>query len=159
MRKSLCSLLLLGGLTLSGSPAFGQPQIAGNVYQVVPQGVYIQNSNGISFVPQASASFRVGNTAINLSALHVGSPINAYSQTYRPQYVPIEYYQQHPDWDWNRHVNGWQQDRKYWKHDNGRWHNEGNYERRYDDRGHGKKHKEHRDNGNHGKGHRGHDDD
>ena len=141
MRKILGSFVLAGALMLVSSPA--QAQVSGNVYQIVPQGVYIQNSNGISFVPSSSASFRVGNQQVHLNTLPVGAPVNAYmNSNYQPQYVPVEYYQQHPNWDWNRHVSGWQQDRKNWHHDNGRWHNQDKWEKK-----HHKHKKDHHDNG------------
>ena len=104
-------------------PAFAQSFIGGNVYQLDSNGAYIQNSNGITYVPAATATFRVDNDVIDFGSLEIGLPINAYYQQtgYTPQFVPTEYYQTHRDWAWSRHVSQWQTDRHNWRHNNGHW--------------------------------------
>ena len=148
MRYFLTCAILAACTLLSGSPAFAQGFVSGQVYDVAPNGVYVQNPQGIAFVPSASATFRVGRAVVNLAALGVGTPVQAYYQPrYQPQYVPVEYYQSHPrNWGWDRNWRAWQQDRRYWAYERGRWH---------DNRGHHNNghHNGHHDNGRrHGHG-------
>lgn len=127
------------------SPAYAQGYLNGQVYQTTPQGVYLQNQQGISFIPSALATFRVGGARVSLSALGVGSPVQAYYQpSYVPQCVPTEYYQEHRDWDWNRQRQSWANERQDWHQDHGRW------SRNHHDNGHHNGWKKHR---GHGHGH------
>jgi len=116
-------LLKLALVAILSLPAFAQSFIGGNVYQLDNDGAYIQNSNGVTYVPAATATFRINNQVIDFGSLQIGTPINAYYQQvdYAPQFVPLEYYQTHRDWGWTRHVTQWQQDRPNWHNDNGHW--------------------------------------
>jgi hypothetical protein len=117
MRHLLLSSILLG-LACFCTPAFAQEFIGGDVYSVARDGVYVQNSNGITFVPAASATFRTGDASVPFGALTVGMPINAYyGPGYVREYVPVDYFRIHRDWDWEHHRREWHRDREHWHHD------------------------------------------
>ena len=81
MRKLIIASITSLCLTLAaaGSASAQTSLVAGNVWQVNEQGVYIQNSNGVTFVPGYEASFYVNGAPADYRYLWVGQPVNAYS--------------------------------------------------------------------------------
>lgn len=105
MKKTLIICLLLSAVA-----AAQNPYLNGTVYQVAPNGVYLNTPNGLTFVPNTNGiNFSLGGASVALPNLQVGSPVQAYyPQTWQPQYVPLDYYQSVPRADWNQTVQGWQ---------------------------------------------------
>lgn len=105
------------GLTLA---AGAQPFLGGTVYQLAPNGVYLNTPQGLTFVPNSGTSFQIGGASVNFPNLTVGRPVNVYyPQTWTPQYVPVDYYQQNAGAGWNQTVDGWQRDKVKWKKSKG----------------------------------------
>ena len=122
LRKLSSTLLLAGALGLASLPAWAQVLISGTVYQIDNYGVCILNNGGITYVPAGSATFRRGEAVYGLGDLGVGMDVTATSSSNRDQeYIPVQYYSTHPDWDWPHQVTGWRQDRIYWHNENGEW--------------------------------------
>lgn len=98
------------------APAWAQvPYLPGTVYNVTPTGVVLNTPQGLTFVPN-TAQFRVGDAVLQLSNLAVGRQVNAYYQPgWAPQYIPVDYYTQHPGWGWQQQVQGWQVEKVKWK--------------------------------------------
>jgi hypothetical protein len=122
MKFQLSLAIAAAALTLGSQAAFADRFISGTVYRTAPNGVYLNTANGITFIPNNSATFQSGRRPISVNRMRVGAPIQAYyTNNYSPYYVPTEYYNLHRDWDWNRYSNGWRRDRQYWHQSNGRW--------------------------------------
>lgn len=81
MKKFLVASLTTVCLLLAGpSQASAQTNlVAGNVWQVNEQGVYIQNSNGVTFLPGYEASFYLNGRPVDYRYLGVGQSVNAYA--------------------------------------------------------------------------------
>lgn len=101
MKRLFVAALLAGGLLFAaGMPAHAQAGlVAGNVWQVTSGGVYIQNTNGITFVPGDQAEFVSDGMRVDFQYLGVGQPVNAYTDSviqqgqsaYYPNYAPSVY--------------------------------------------------------------------
>lgn len=121
VRKFLSALLLLGTLGVAGLPASAQTLVSGTVHQIDNHGVYILNNGTITFVP-SSATFRRGSVVYTPGDLGVGMDVVATGNpTYTSEYIPVQFYSAHPDWDWPHQVTGWQRERVYWHFENGQW--------------------------------------
>lgn len=132
MQKSLALAALAAATLVCAGAASAQGQnINGTVYRTTANGVYIQTRQGITYVPNESADFRIGNMVVRTNGLVKGKPYQIrYDEDYQPSYVPTQYYQEyykaHKDWEWDRYQNGWKSDRKVWVQDsNGNWRRRG----------------------------------
>jgi hypothetical protein len=96
--------------------ASAQPFLGGTVYQLAPNGVYLNTPQGLTFVPNTGTSFQIGGASVNFPNLTVGRPVNVYyPQGWTPQYVPMDFYQQNPNMPWNQTVQTWQVEKVKWK--------------------------------------------
>lgn len=79
--KTVKTVLLATGLLMT-SVLGAQAQtraVAGHVYQVTSDGVTIQNTNGLTFVPANRAKFYLSRTKVNHRQLGVGQLVTAYA--------------------------------------------------------------------------------
>lgn len=135
MRKFVLPILALfaaGLLTALPARAQAGPLVAGNVYSVTPNGCYIRNDNGLTFLSGLSASFYVHGVRVNLGYLSPGMAVSAYPVAgYPVQYRPVPYYGRYRGWGYRY----WRRDRRgddYRDRDGGRrwwgrdrWHGRG----------------------------------
>lgn len=81
VKKTLLALVAASSLLFaSTSTASAQTRlVAGEVWQVNGEGVYVQNSNGITFVPAGGAAFYIDNIRVDHHILGVGQPIRVFT--------------------------------------------------------------------------------
>lgn len=75
------TLAIIATLLLAIPAAAQTTMVAGNVWQVNGQGVYIQNSNGITFVAANQAQFYTNGVPVDYRYVAVGQPVNAYANS------------------------------------------------------------------------------
>lgn len=119
MKRFLIASIAAAGLLFgfTGSASAQTTLVAGNVWQVNSEGVYIENSNGVTYVRNTEANFYVNGVPVDFRYLGVGQPISAYANhvIYQGQSVG---YQNSPGYQYNPGYPASPSARHPYKHDN-----------------------------------------
>ena len=123
MYKFLLVVLTMASL---GSASWADVYIIpGQVYAVVPVGLYLQTSQGVTFIPSAGATFRVHGDQVRLDSLQPGAAIDAYCQSGYPlEFLPAEFVAANPGLTWVQYLAKWRSEqgqRAPWLYREGRW--------------------------------------
>lgn len=123
MKKPISAMILAAGLLLGAQVASAAEYVEATVYRVAPAGVWVKTTEGATWIPGTSATYKVGSEDVVYSKLSDGGKVNVYyAKEYKPNYIPNEYYALHPDWEWDKHWSSWEKDRNDWVRDsNGTW--------------------------------------